>query len=118
MAAESRFACFIFERNDKVSQQAVRNAVRAAHERLGRENNRRPRECFVQFAEKPDPGLSAPDFLLAVLRRYLLLEPETAGRPPARNGQMFERIRDKYRLILDVDSGTEYSRRREIMPWR
>ena len=30
---------------------------------------------------------------------------------------MFERLRDKYRLILDVETWTEYSRRRPIEPW-
>lgn len=40
-----------------------------------------------------------------------------ADKPVPRDHQLFERIRDKYRLILDADGWIEYSRRRPIAPW-
>jgi hypothetical protein len=61
--------------------------------------------------------ISAPAFLLGVLGRYLRSGPAPAGAPGPRERLMFERLRDKYRLILDLSGWTEYSRRRPIAPW-
>jgi hypothetical protein len=117
MAAESQFAYLVFEKNSKVNQTTVRDAVKAAHAALKAENNRHPRECIVEFSGKPNPDLSVPDFLLGTLGRFLLSRPDVDESRPSRDRKLFESLRDKYRLILDVDTGTEYSRRREITSW-
>ncbi len=117
MAAESQFARFVFEQNDKVRQEVVRKAVMDTYNSLKRSNNRHPKLCSVEFAAKPNLSMSAPDFLLGVLGKYLVTRPEQEGKPSARDKLLFERIRDKYRLILDVDDWIEYSRRRPIAPW-
>lgn len=118
MAAEGKFAKFVFEKNDKVSQEAVRVAVNGKFEELRKARNRHPEFCHIEFAGKPHLGLSVPDFLLGVLRNFLMLEPEKPQKPLSRDRLLFERIRDKYRLILDVDDWIEFGRRRPLKPWR
>lgn len=117
MAAESQLAIFIFEENNKVSNQNVQAAIDLAFDELKSSNNRRPRAIIVEFKSKPDLSISYPDFLLGVLGRYLRSKDEKAGDPTPRDRLLFERLRDKYRLILDADTGMEFSRRREIQPW-
>jgi hypothetical protein len=117
MAAESKFASLFFEKNDKVRQPLIRKVVKDAHAALVATDNRRPEAFSVDFVGKPNLGMSVPDFLLGVLGKYLVSPPIQEGRPIPRDVLMFERIRDKYRLILDVDNATEYSRRRQILPW-
>jgi hypothetical protein len=118
MAAESRFASLVFEKNEKVSQDAIRQTVMQSYLSLKKSNNRRPLQCSVEFARKPDPGISVPDFLLGVLGRYLKSRATESDNPNNRDRKLFERIRDKYRLILDADERVEYSRRHEIVPWQ
>jgi hypothetical protein len=84
---------------------------------LKAENNRRPQSLAVQFVDKPSLYISTPDFLLGVLGKYLRSQDAGPGLPMPRNQLMFERLRGKFRLILDVDTWTEYSRRRPIEPW-
>jgi len=117
MAAESQFAYFVIEKNNKVSEDNVKAAVIAAHDRLQARNDRRSRAVGGDFASKPDLRISAPDFLLGVLGKYLRSLPQKAGAPEPRDRLMFERLRDKYRLIFDLDARVEYSRRRPIEPW-
>ena len=117
MAAEGKFAKFVFEKNDKVSQEAVRSAVIGQFKKLQKAGNRHPKDCFVEFSGKPDLGLSVPDFLLGALGGFLKMNQELPRDPLARERVLFERIRDKYRLILDIDGWIEYGRRRPIRPW-
>ncbi len=117
MAAESQFACLVFEQNDKVRQEVVRKAVMDTYGSLRKSNNRHPELCSIEFVGKPNLGMSAPDFLLGVLGKYCATGPDQEGRPTTRDKLLFERIRDKYRLILDVDNWIEYTRRRPIAPW-
>ncbi|MBZ9696424.1 MULTISPECIES: reverse transcriptase family protein [unclassified Mesorhizobium] len=118
IAAESQFVCLYFEENSKVSQEAVRSLVQCAHDQLKRANNRHPKLCVVKFVSKPNFGISVPDFLLGVLGKYLHSKPAAAGGPEPRDRLMFDRLRDKYRLILDLSTWTEYSRRQPIEPWQ
>ena len=73
MAAESQAAHLFFEQNDKVSQAAIRKAVMDTFDFLRESNNRHPEECYVEFVEKPDLGISPPDFLLGVLGSGLIV---------------------------------------------
>ena len=117
MAAESQFALLYVEQNNKVAQSAIKAVVQDAFETLKAEENRRPAALSVEFVTKPNPAISVPDFLLGVLGRYLRSKPAPDGKPEPRERLTFERLRDKYRLILDVGAWTEYSRRRPIEPW-
>ena len=116
MAAESRHASLIFEKNNKVSKDSICDVIDNAYADLKKENNRRPKTYFVGFADKGEFCLFMPDFLLGVLRRFLALEREPDKAPRPRPLLMFERLRDKYKLIVDIDKKVEYSRRNPILP--
>ncbi len=116
MAADGRPVHFVFEENDKVSQTAIRKTLEEAYVTLKALNNRRPISYTVEFAGKPNLGLSVPDFLAGVLGKYLVLKPRKDSEPDLYE-RMFERIRDKYRVIFDRGASVEYSRRRGIEPW-
>ncbi len=118
MAAESRLAQLNFEVNNKVSEAAIRSLVSAAHDDLRKTNNRHPIALGVEFVTKPHLGMSVPDFLLGILGLYLKSGSDVATADPVpRDKLLFERMRDKYRLILDVDSWQEHTRRNPIAPW-
>ncbi|MDO8901407.1 MAG: hypothetical protein Q7V15_08645 [Phenylobacterium sp.] len=117
MAAESQFAIFIIEQNPKVSQASIRGAIQAVQGGLKAENNRHPRSIVVHFVGKPDTCISAPDFILGLLGRYLASPNVPSGQPEKRERLMFERLREKYRLILEIEPWAEYTRRRPIAPW-
>ncbi|MBW6528532.1 reverse transcriptase family protein [Sphingomonas sp. RHCKR7] len=117
MAAESQYAYVFCEANDKVGRGGIEECVATAQRRLKDRDDRRPVGVGVEFVNKPHLGISVPDFLLGVLGRYLRSPPVPDGRPERRERLMFERLRDKYRLILDLTDWTEYSRRRPIRPW-
>lgn len=116
-AAESQFAYLYFEQNDKVSATKIEALVRSTFDLLRVRDDRHPVGFAVKMVSKPHLGISAPDFLLGVLGRYLKSKPAAPGKPEPRERLLFERLRDKYRLILDVTTWTEYSRRRPILPW-
>src|SRR5207247_712321 len=94
-----------------------KTCVERVHDELKKRNDRHPRAYGIGFVSKPNLAVSVPDFLLGVLGKYLQSKAAPAGKPELRDRLLFERLRDKYRLILDVNSWTEYSRRRPIMPW-
>ncbi len=116
-AAESQFAFLYFEQNSKVSAAKTEALVQSVFDHLKAHDDRRPLAFGIQIVSKPHFGISAPDFLLGVLGRYLKSKPAGPGKPEPRDRLLFERLRDKYRLILDLDTWTEYSRRRPILPW-
>lgn len=116
MAAESQKAVFIFEENDKVSRAAIETRVMAAHADLAKRWDRHPKSIGIDYASKPHSGIALSDFLLGVLGRYLRSKPP-APNATSRDRLRFEKLRDKYRVILDVANGEEYSRRRPIAPW-
>lgn len=118
MAAESKFAMMAFEKNNKVSQTAITDAVNLAHEELGRTNNRRPVLVHTSFEGKPHFGIATADFFLGVLSAYLTSVPPPPGKPETRNRVMFDRLRDRYRVISDLTSGAEFTRRVPVSSWQ
>lgn len=116
MAAESQAAIFLFEENSKVRKTAIEGVIQDAFNALKRTDNRRPETWELHFVSKPNLGVPVPDFLLGVLGLYLAAKPEKENEPN-RDKLMFESLRDKYRLIYDAETMTEYSRRRDIKPW-
>lgn len=117
MAAESQFALIYCESNNKVSAAKIETLIQKTQLDLEERNDRRPVNVFIEMVAKPHLGISVPDFLLGVLGKYLRSKQAPAGKPETRDRLMFERLRDKYRLILDVPNWIEYSRRRPITPW-
>jgi hypothetical protein len=117
IAADGKFAALTFEKNNKVSQPAIRDCVKNIHSQLETTNNRRPLAFNIEFVAKPNFGITAPDFFLGVLMQYL-----KSPRPPkdtteSRDRLLFDRLRDRYRVILDLSTGSEFTRRNPIAPW-
>jgi len=112
IAADGQYACFSFEENDKVSRQKIQEEVTNAHQSLAESNNRRPERCYVRFVGKTFFGVSVPDFILGAFRRYIKRPERSVDRP--REDILFEMLRDKIRLIINVDSGEEFSRRNPL----
>lgn len=109
MAAESKAAFLCFEQNSKVSKNAIEEVVRRSWEELDRTNNRRPKCATVEMVDKSYYGVGIPDFLLGVFRKYVSGVP--AASPPLRQHNMFEGLRDKIRVIVNADTGEEFTRR-------
>lgn len=119
MAAESQFVRIVLEQTDKVSQAAVKVVIAKAFEDLKAHDNRRPKHIVEGFVSKPHLAVSVPDFLLGVLGGYLKSNDPPLGNREPRERLLFERLRDKVRVILDLgtEPWTEYSRRNPIAPW-
>jgi hypothetical protein len=116
MAAESQAANFVFERNDKVRQTAVKGVIEEAFVKLRLVNSRRPQTYTLEFVGKLNLGVSVPDALLGVLGSYLKVQPTKAGETN-REELLFESIRHKYKIIFNLGAPREYSRRNQIKPW-
>lgn len=109
MAAESKAALLCFEQNNKVSTNAIEAVVQDAWKELHRTKNRHPRYVSVKMVDKSHFGVGVPDFLLGVFRKYLTSDPTAS--PPQRQQNMFEGLRDKIRVIVNADTGEEFTRR-------
>lgn len=106
----------IAEQNSKVSVSKLKEAIKTHYDKLDAKNSRRPSgvpEVLVGSKDK-HPSFAVPDFILAVFFRYA-----QANEKPNEQHRIhqFERLRDKYRLILDADTGIEYGRRNPFLPW-
>ena len=108
---------FIFEENSKIKSSYLEKAVGDAYHSLELANNRRPREKPLTMVGKKSEyhSFAVPDYLLAVFSRFAQVNEKHEERG-VRTSQ-FERLRDKYRLIIDADSGVEFSRRHPFRPW-
>lgn len=117
IAAPDSFARFCFEENGRLGKKAVaecdvRKVVEAAHQNLRTRGNRCPRVIEVAQVRKDDFGVSIPDFLLAAFRGYRMLSYQELNNSKTKQEQvLFERLRDKIRVIFDVDTGREFGRR-------
>ncbi|MCB9983706.1 MAG: hypothetical protein H6861_08570 [Rhodospirillales bacterium] len=106
----------IFEENSKIKQPEIRNTVNELYQALEKTNNRRPYALEVSFGKKLEHFcFSVPDFLLGVFSNYATF---TDGARGNRNQLFFEKLRDKYRVILDADKNIVFSRKRPFKPWR
>lgn len=114
-AADRAEVTLYVEQNSKISTRAVSQVVEEAYRSLEAANNRRPFELpVVNIAKKTqNPELAMPDFMLGTLAHYLDLH---SGRTES-DRLRFERLRDKFRVILDLERHMEFSRRRPLLPW-
>jgi len=114
----------IFEENkSKVSPEKIKQVVATVYNELLATNNRRPiQEPEVIIGKKAEyPGFSVPDFLLALFSKYARQNDRKLDKNYAnivdREERQFERLRDKYRLIIDADNKKVYQRNRPFSPW-
>lgn len=115
---DGAFVRFIFEENSKIKRSSLEQAVGHVYQTLETTSNRRPIERpNVTTGKKLEHyAFAVPDYLLAVFARYAQMNEKSDEK----NIKMlqFERLRDKYRSIMDADAGVEYSRRRPFLPWK
>lgn len=106
---------FLFEENSKIKISSLKKVVGDVYGELEKSKNRRPIKApDVKFGKKLEVQCFAvPDYLLAVFSRFAQFN----EKPEEMRRHQFERLRDKYRLIVDADTGMEYSRRRPFHPW-
>lgn len=106
----------IVETNPKVSIAKVNALISRLYGELLRTSARRPlREPEARSGGKLDaPELAVVDFALGVFGHYFLLH--QGGNEAHR--LRFERLRDKYRAIIDVDGKRVFGRRIPLMPFK
>lgn len=117
IACDGLIASFQFEETDKVSETAIKSVVETELQKLTAEGNRRPDNYSVKTVSKQNSGVALPDFLLGALRRFLIMNPRNKPATPERAEILFEYLRDKLVVLLDLDTGEEFSRRNPIRPW-
>lgn len=101
----------VFEENSQLSREVLKATVKEVYDDLVAKNNRRPIHLpSVQVAGKDQANLSVPDFMLGVFSHYYSADPKR--QEIAR--LQFERLRDKYRHIVNVETGQFYSRRHPL----
>lgn len=113
ISAESEYVNFYFEQNNKVSKDKLNGLIKNKLDELALTNNRHPRVIKVNVVSKKELGVSVPDFLLGVFRGYYMKSGESQSQP-RREDMFFERLRDKYHIILNADTTEEFSRRKPI----
>ncbi|WP_313912843.1 reverse transcriptase family protein [Tahibacter sp.] len=97
-----------------VSQDEMRKVVSAYYSLSTFAGKRRPAvEPCLKFVDKSCPAVALPDFMLGVLGAYLEAreKPTAAGDADGVERGHFERVRDRFTLIHDLDTGRYYSRR-------
>lgn len=117
IASDGLVASIRLEATDKVSHKSIKAVIDAEFEKLKTEDNRRPHLYSFRTVSKTDLGVALPDFLLGVMRRYLVMKPHGKPEIPQRAEILFEHLRDRLVVLLDLDEATEYSRRKPVRPW-
>ena len=106
----------VFEENSKVKEADIKKAVNDIYESLKAAKNRCPIMLESTVGKKSDHQCFAiPDFLLAIFAKYATLN--STDEKGDRKQLFFERLRDKYRVILDADADIVFSRKRPFVAW-
>jgi len=101
-----------FEENSRVPLSSITRLVNVVYRELEERNERRPIVCptTVVKSKPEEPAISLPDCLLWLFSRYFSVSNDLSDI----NYLRFERLRDKYRHIVNVDTGEAFSRRHPI----
>lgn len=116
MAADRAEVELVVEENSNFRRASIERVVADEFLALEMSMNRRPlSRPRVTIASKAlHPEVAVPDCLLGVLAAYLRLN--SGGQDFER--LRFERLRDKYRVVIDVDRKIEFQRRHPVLPWQ
>lgn len=115
IAYDRRRMTIVCEENTRVDKSRLKNYVKTMHDELIRTNTCRPFQLnpVMSITKSEEPCLAVVDYILGVFRHYAMdLEGENSNRQDALR---FERLRDKYRLIRDLDGNLFYSRQKPFM---
>jgi RNA-directed DNA polymerase len=105
----------------------VRKAFEDAYTAMAAKHKKRPSRILeiIEGKKLDHPCISVVDFALAVWGQYAQInkpDPETAGVKqktlPGKQAQMrFEKLRDKFRLIISRPTGAIFTRKHPFVPW-
>jgi RNA-directed DNA polymerase len=96
------------EQNAEVSRRDLEEIFYHRYALLNQAGIRRPLvEPKVEIVSKKSQSIAVPDFMLGVLREFVEKDAKGGGAPFVR----FERLRDRYSLIYDLDKKLAYRRR-------
>jgi hypothetical protein len=114
-AADRGIVAIYIEENPKLSLPTIKEAVDKVFEGLESRNDRRPvqKPVVIIATKRKNPELAIPDFMLGTLAHYLNLQNGGGDLDRLR----FERLRDKFRVVLDLERRIDFSRRRPLLPW-
>lgn len=114
MGCDQAIVRIVVEENSKITKLKIINTIKNIYRLLDENNNRRPLSIETIVGGKFDYlCFSVPDFLLAIFSGFA----KSNVDPNERRTLFFEKLRDKYRVILDADKNVVYSRRRPFEPW-
>ena len=115
MECDNASVQLIFEENSQIQYAYLNKTVQEIHGQLIKTENPRPRELGVAIGKKSNhPCFSIPDYLLGIFGSYATLKSEDKKE---RKELFFEKLRDKYRFILDADKNLMFTRKRSFVPW-
>ncbi|MHB1540347.1 MAG: hypothetical protein ACYCYH_03450, partial [Steroidobacteraceae bacterium] len=96
------------EQNSNVLRPQVERLFRDHYALAQRAGIRRPLvDPSVEIVSKQSPCVAIPDFMLGVLRDFVQIDPGVGTSAQVR----FERLRDRFALIYNLDTRIGYSRR-------
>lgn len=120
MGCDRAEVTIVIEGNQKVSVGSLEVLLAKTYAELEEANQRRPlaSPSMTIVGKREQPSLSVPDFLLGLFADYASREySQQKGGPTESVRNRFERLRDKFRLIVDVDTNSYYSRKRPFNSW-
>lgn len=100
-----------FEQNNSVNEPFLTELVSTVYQDLEEEKNRRPlRVPRIQVHSKGDePAMLVADSMLWAFQRAIAQD-----SVPELDFKRFERLRDRFRVMIDLDTHKEFSRRRPL----
>ncbi len=110
VSAHSRSVLIRFEENSKVSKVKLKDEIQNCWDAIKKSDDRYPSTISFGVVSKASRGVGIPDFVLGAFQRYYAPK----DGPMLRHDLMFEQIRDKVRVIFDVEDGLEHTRRNPI----
>jgi hypothetical protein len=116
-AADRRLVELVYEENPEVKHAQLDAAIEALYAAMERLRARRPaaQPTLVRASKIAEPLLALPDYFLGVFGAFAL----SGSRPEKRElaTRRFERLRDRFRLIVSLNRDIWYSRHRPFAPW-
>ncbi|MBF0155167.1 MAG: RNA-directed DNA polymerase [Magnetococcales bacterium] len=112
----------ILEQNPEVSSESIKNKVFGIDNYLKLQQIRSAKTSVIVGSKQEYYGFSVPDFVLGLSARYAISnsgkQQNDSSNPPARDTLLFEKMRDKIRVVYDVDAKRKYTRHRPFVPFQ
>jgi len=116
-AADRRRVELVYEENPQVKHSSLNEAIEQLYASMYRLGARRPasQPTLRRASKLAEPLLALPDYFLGVFGAFALSEIRPEKRDLAT--KRFERLRDRFRLIMALNHDVWYSRHHPFAPW-